>query len=105
MASDDPFAFENENAVPASEDVERPAATENDPDLVERVLEALEDFHFEESAIAHLDSLGIFKAGFLDFLRKLRFTGTVRAIREWRLFFVGEIVLEVRAPLIEAQII
>jgi FeS assembly SUF system protein len=41
MASDDPFAFENENAVPASEDVERPAATENDPELVERVLEAM----------------------------------------------------------------
>ncbi len=72
---------------------------------VERVLEVLEDFHFEESAIAHLESLGIFKADFLDFLRKLRFTGTVRAMREGSLFFAGEVVMEVRAPLIEAQII
>jgi nicotinate phosphoribosyltransferase len=72
---------------------------------VERVLEVLENFHFEESAIAYLESLGIFKADFLDFLRKLRFTGTVRAMREGSLFFAGEVVMEVRAPLIEAQII
>jgi FeS assembly SUF system protein len=41
MASDDPFAFENENALPSGEEVERPEAGENDPDLVERVLEAM----------------------------------------------------------------
>lgn len=72
---------------------------------VERVLEVLENFHFEQSAIAHLDSLGIFKPEFLDFLRNLRFTGTVRAMPEGSLFFGGEPVMEVRAPLIEAQIV
>lgn len=72
---------------------------------IERVLEVLEDFHLEEPAIAHLESLRIFKPNFLDFLRNLRFTGTVRAMPEGSLFFAGEVVMEVRAPLIEAQII
>ena len=72
---------------------------------VERVLEILEDFHFDEAAIAHLESLQIFKAEFLDFLAQVRFTGVVRAIAEGGIFFSGEPVIEVRAPLIEAQLI
>ncbi len=71
---------------------------------VERVLEVLENFRFEEPALAHLDSLGLFKPDFLDFLRRFRFTGTVRAMPEGSLFFAGETVMEVRGPLIEAQI-
>lgn len=41
MANDDPFAFENETAMPETEEVERPAVTESDPDLAERVLDAM----------------------------------------------------------------
>ncbi len=70
-----------------------------------RVLEILEDFHFEASAIAHLESLHLFKAEFLDFLAKLRFTGSVRAIADGSIFFPGQPVLEVRGPLIEAQLL
>jgi len=41
MTNDDPFAFENETAMPETEEVERPAVTESDPDLAERVLDAM----------------------------------------------------------------
>jgi FeS assembly SUF system protein len=47
MANDDPFAFENE-ALPPTEEVERPAATESDPALVERVLDAMRTVHDPE---------------------------------------------------------
>jgi len=70
-----------------------------------RVLEILEDFHFDASAIAHLQSLHLFKPEFLDHLAHLRFTGSVRALADGGIFFPGEPVLEVRGPLIEAQIL
>lgn len=72
---------------------------------LERVLEVLEDFHFDADAIAHLESLQLFKPEFLDYLARLRFSGNVRAIAEGGIFFSGEPVLEVHAPLIEAQLI
>lgn len=72
---------------------------------IERILETLEEFHIDETAIAHLDSLKLFKPEFLEFLAGLRFTGSVRALREGSIFFAGQPILEVCAPLIEAQLI
>ena len=46
----------------------------------------------------------MFTAEFLDYLKGVRFTGTVRAVPEGRLFFADEPVLEVTAPIIEAQL-
>ena len=40
---------------------------------------------------------------FLDYLRDLKFTGQVRAIKEGTVFFPNEPVIEITAPLIEAQ--
>jgi FeS assembly SUF system protein len=54
MASDDPFAFENETP-PVTEEVERPAATENDPALVERVLEAMKTVRDPEIPVNLVD--------------------------------------------------
>jgi nicotinate phosphoribosyltransferase len=72
---------------------------------LERVLEILEDFHFDAAAIDHLESLHLFKPEFLQYLSQLRFTGSVRAIADGSIFFPGEPVMEVRGPLIEAQIL
>jgi nicotinate phosphoribosyltransferase len=72
---------------------------------IERVLETLEEFHIDETAIAHLASLDLFKPEFLEFLARLRFTGSVRALREGAIFFAGQPILEVCAPLIEAQLV
>jgi FeS assembly SUF system protein len=41
MANEDPFDFGHGSKMPAGEEVERPAAAENDPALAERVLEAM----------------------------------------------------------------
>lgn len=72
---------------------------------LERLLEALEQFRFEPAILDYLASLKLFKPDFLDFLGKLRFTGEVHAIAEGTVFFAGEPIVEVRAPLIEAQLI
>ncbi len=72
---------------------------------LQRLLEVLECLRFEAGSIEYLKSLGMFSAGFLEYLRGFRFSGTVRAIAEGRIFFSQEPVLEVTAPLIEAQVI
>ncbi len=72
---------------------------------VERVLEALEEYRFGEAALAHLDSLKLFKPAFLEMLARIRFSGSVRAIPEGTIFFAGQPIMELRAPLIEAQLI
>ncbi len=70
---------------------------------LEDVLNYLEGWHFPEESIDYLRSTRIFSSGFLDYLSGLGFTGDVWAIPEGRLFFADEPVLEVTAPVIEAQ--
>jgi nicotinate phosphoribosyltransferase len=72
---------------------------------LERLLEALEEFRFEPPILEYLGSLGLFSAEFLDFLGNLRFTGEVHALAEGTIFFADEPIIEVRAPLIEAQLL
>src|SRR5579864_6596461 len=72
---------------------------------LERLLEALEEFHFDQAALDYLDSLKLFGVDFLEYLGKLRFTGDIVAMPEGTIFFAGEPILEVYGPLIEAQII
>ena len=72
---------------------------------LEDALDFLAAFAFDGASIDYLRSTRIFAADFLDYLRTLRFTGSVRALLEGRLFFADEPILEVTAPIIEAQII
>jgi len=72
---------------------------------LERLLEFLEEFRFDAQALEYLDSLKLFNSEFLHFLSTLRFTGEVWAMAEGTIFFGEEPILEVRAPLIEAQLL
>ena len=72
---------------------------------LEHVLDFLQGFAFDREAIDYLTSTRMFAADFLDFLKGLRFTGEVWAIPEGRLFFKDEPILEITAPIIEAQIV
>ena len=72
---------------------------------LEDVLDFLAQLQFDQRSLDYLESTGIFTTDFLGFLGELRFTGSVCAIPEGRLFFADEPVLEITAPLIEAQIV
>ena len=69
------------------------------------VLEFLEQFSVDAPGIDYLRSRRLFTDDFLDFLKGLKFTGEVWAVPEGRLFFKEEPVLELTAPIIEAQIV
>ena len=68
-------------------------------------IEHLAGFHFSVDDIDSLRSLALFDDGFLDYLGRLRFTGSVRAMAEGSIFFAREPVIEVTAPIIEAQLL
>jgi nicotinate phosphoribosyltransferase len=68
-------------------------------------LSYLDTLCFSDAEIAYLDGLGLFSAALLERLGRLRFTGDVRALPEGTLFFPNEPVLEVTAPLLEAQLV
>jgi nicotinate phosphoribosyltransferase len=69
------------------------------------VLDALSRFRFREDEIRWLKNTGRFNENFLDYLTTLKFTGDVAAMAEGEIFFANEPVMEVTAPLIEAQIV
>ena len=68
------------------------------------VLDFLEDFAFDANAIEYLAAQKLFSEEFLRYLFELRFTGDVWAIPEGRIAFKEEPLLELSAPIIQAQI-
>ncbi len=72
---------------------------------IDDALAALEDLRFTGDDLAFLEGTGLFTAAFLDRLARLRFSGDVRALPEGTAFFPREPVLEVTAPLLEAQLV
>ena len=69
------------------------------------VLKYLENFALDRSALDYLSKQNLFTNDFLKFLETLRFTGDVWAVPEGQLFFKDEPILEVSAPVIEAQLV
>lgn len=72
---------------------------------LEDVIGYLHSFNFTRPALAYLRSLGLFPEAFLEFLATVRFTGSVRAVPEGTVVFPDEPLLEVTAPIIEAQLV
>ena len=72
---------------------------------LEQIIDELASFRFSTQDIEYLQTTGRFADGFLAYLTQLRFTGSVYAMPEGTIFFADEPVLEVTAPIIEAQLL
>jgi nicotinate phosphoribosyltransferase len=71
---------------------------------LEDCLSFLEDLHFDDEDLAWLAELD-FPPDIVDSFRTMRFTGDVHAVPEGRIVFANEPLLEVTAPIAEAQLI
>jgi nicotinate phosphoribosyltransferase len=72
---------------------------------LEDALVFLEHLRFTDEELEWVRNCGRFSRDFADHLEKLRFTGDVHAMREGTVFFAGEPILRVTAPLPEAQLV
>jgi nicotinate phosphoribosyltransferase len=68
------------------------------------VLDFLTDFEFSSGDVEYLRRRGEFSPDFLSRLERLRFTGDVYAIPEGMLVFPNEPLVQVVAPILEAQL-
>ncbi|MGD9539621.1 nicotinate phosphoribosyltransferase [Methylocystis sp.] len=69
------------------------------------LLETIENLRFEPQQIDYLASLEISTKPFLDWLAGFRFSGDIDAMPEGAPFFENEPIMEVVAPIAEAQLI
>jgi nicotinate phosphoribosyltransferase len=68
-------------------------------------LRFLESVRFDDDALQYLASLPWFTTNFLQWLSAFRFSGDVYAVPEGTPVFAGEPILEVEAPIAEAQFV
>ena len=72
---------------------------------LDTVLEYIESLRFTQQDLDYLDTLSMFSDRFLSWLSEFRFTGDVHGVSEGTPVFANEPILEVEAPLPEAQLI
>ncbi len=72
---------------------------------LQQVVEYLENLSFTDGDIRYLRSTGFFHDQFLDYLKTLTFTGDIHGMAEGTVFFAGEPILRVTAPLPVAQLV
>ncbi len=75
---------------------------------LEKALDFLENVHFPDEEISYLRMLPLFGhvgPAVFEYLRSFHFTGDVWAMPEGTVFFPGEPILRVTAPIAEAQLV
>src|SRR2546422_470082 len=75
---------------------------------LEQALDFLENVHFSGDEISYIRALPFFghvHSDFFDYLSKFRFAGDVWTLPEGAIFFPGEPMLRVTAPIAEAQLV
>lgn len=72
---------------------------------LEPCLSYLEELEFDAAQLSYLEKLGRFSPRLLKWLEKFRFTGDVYAVAEGTPLFAHEPILEVVAPLPQAQLV
>ncbi len=72
---------------------------------LEEALDRVREIHFDNRSIDYLRSIGQISGDFLEALAEFRFTGDIWAVPEGRAVLANEPILEVQAPIIEAQLV
>jgi len=72
---------------------------------IKDVVDYLLNIQFTKEDIDYLQSLSLFDTDFLQYLKNFQFKGNVYAVEEGEIVFPNEPILQVEAPLIQAQVI
>lgn len=72
---------------------------------LERVIDFLKNYRFTEEDLGYLKEEEGYQDDFLDYLRELRFTGSVRSMKEGELVFGNEPMMRIIAPKAQGQLV
>ncbi|MFD1672924.1 nicotinate phosphoribosyltransferase [Agrilactobacillus yilanensis] len=72
---------------------------------LERVIRYVQGLHFTDSDIAYLKEVEDYPEAFLDYLKNLKFTCTIRSAVEGDLVFNNEPIFQVEGPLAQCQLV
>lgn len=72
---------------------------------LEQLISYINNLSFTNEDIDYLRDLNLFDEEFFDYLRSLKFTGEIYAMKEGTLAFPQEPIIRVKAPIMEAQLI
>lgn len=72
---------------------------------LERIIDYIENFRFSESDLDYLENELNYDHEFIRYLSGLRFSGTIKSMREGEIVFANEPLLRVEADLAEAQLL
>ncbi|MFH1770260.1 MAG: nicotinate phosphoribosyltransferase [archaeon] len=72
---------------------------------IEEILNFIENMKYSKKQINILLKTGLIDKEMAKYLKKFKFTGDVYSMKEGTIFFPGETIIKVRAPIIEANLI
>ncbi|MCL2676311.1 MAG: nicotinate phosphoribosyltransferase [Streptococcaceae bacterium] len=72
---------------------------------LERVVKYIQKLKFTETDIDYLREVGKYPEDFLDYLKNLKFTCSIRAMQEGQVVFANQPLLQIEGPLAEAQLV
>ena len=72
---------------------------------LEQMIDYINNLCFEEKDRDYLRSLNLFDEDFFDYLKNLRFTGEIYAMKEGTFVFPQEPIVRVKAPILQAQLV
>lgn len=71
---------------------------------LERVIQYLQNFRFSDTDLEYLREEG-YREDYLAYLKDLRFTGSVKSMKEGEVVFANEGLMQIEAPLVQGQLI
>lgn len=72
---------------------------------LEEIVRGILNWKYKEEDVQYLLNAGLITQKFAEYLRKFKFHGTVYTMKEGTIFFPGETIIRITAPLIEANLL
>lgn len=72
---------------------------------LEEITKGILNWKYKEEDVKYLLSAGLITPKFAEYLKNFEFSGTVYAMKEGTVFFPGETIVRITAPLIEANLL
>ena len=72
---------------------------------LEEIIEGIKKWHYSDEDVSYLEKYGLATPKLAEYLRNFKFTGDICAMPEGTIFFPGEPIVRITAPILEGNLI